>query len=312
MKYLTLRIKQIFSLIFILYSLLHIFNIPVSAQEKIKPLLRISPILLNIALSPGKTYAYKVTVENLTDISLPLHAELDRLDSSDEENVLQFSSQESPFLSWISIDKKELIIEPQSTQSTVVTITIPKTVPIGGYYAIIFFQPLFPNIKNAPTEIQAKIGLPILANIGVGPSKEKKGEITTFSFGKFLYEKPDLTLHLRVKNTSLYHFSAKPFIQFHPIIGEVKTQPIEEKIILPGKSRSWNNSLEINHRSYGLYKVVAAVSTGEGQQINRSTYLLFFPLKKTILILFFVFLGVFIFKKRKRFKKALQSLVKNV
>lgn len=308
MEYRVWSFKKLI-LILVLYTLYSIlYSKPVFAEQKQVSILRISPIILNISLSPGKIYQYEVTLENLLNIPLPLKAELDRFDSSDEEGGYNFTNNnDSPLVSWTSIDPQEFIILPQSKKTTNVTIKIPDKIPVGGYYAMIFFQPVFPNLQNYPTQIQAKIGLPILANIGVAPSKGPRGEILNFSFDKFLYEKGPINLILRVKNTSLYHFSAKPFLILKPFLGKEEKQEIEEKIILPGKTRRWNNSIAFN--KIGLYQATMAVSTGSGDQILQNSYFIYFPLIKTVILITCIAFILFIISKRKRFKKAFASLI---
>ena len=283
----------------------------VHAQEHklVQPALQVSPIILNIELSPGKNYEYKVKVKNLLSVPLPLRVSLDNLEPSDDET--NKPGEQSPILFWTYFDPKDMIIPAGETKEIKVAIQIPNKIPLGGYYETLFLEPVLPTRKDVQSVVQAKVGVIILANIGVQDNKAEKGKIVNFSLDKFIYENGPIKANFKVKNTSLYHFSAKPFLKMTHLFGRQHNFEIGEKVILPGKTRSWKNDFNLENYKQGFYKATLIVSTGGGDQITNTSYFIAFPISKIILLLIIVTFVLVLIVRRKRVKKALLILLGN-
>lgn len=293
----------------ILILVIFLFPMPTSAQEKLDPkqMIRVSPVILKVKLEPGTTQNYQVKVENLLNTPMPLKASVEGFDASDEEYGVTVSDQlqASPLTSWISLDEKDAILPAQTARDFNIKIAVPSSVPIGGYYAMIFFTPVFPNVP-----VSSKIGVLALANIGV--QEKNKAEIVTFSFDKALYEKGAIKTTIRVKNTGLNFFTAKPTLTIKPLFGEEKTFELEEKTILPGKVRRWQRSFDLENLYGGIYTAKLSVSLEQGNYIYSTTHFVGFPAKKLVLVLVILSLSVYSLIYRKRVRKALQLLMKGV
>ncbi len=297
------RIAILAGILFILFNPKATFA---AEKSTIKPFIRVSPVILNIILSPGKTYQYDIKVGNLLNSPLPLRAALDNFEPSDEDAGGKIET--SPLLSWITYDPKDMIIPAGEEKIIHLSVSIPKTVPIGGYYATFFLEPVLPfqEARQTPS-VQAKIAVLLLANIGV-PGLSHQAEITDFSFEKFIYKKNPLDVTFRVKNLSLYHFSAKPFVTIKPLFGAEKKFEIEEKIVLPGKLRTWKKQLELSDYWHGLYTATLAVSTGNGHQIKRTAYFIGFPFGTGSILVVLLILIVFLGRKRKNLRQFVKTL----
>ncbi len=308
MKIMIIKIIKVITVITFIVSLK-----PTHAQTRpAKPMIRVSPVILNISLIPGKIYTYQIEAENLLDIPLPLRASLDNFESQDEEGGFKLDSGQgpSPFLSWITIGQNEMIIPAKTKKLIALTIHIPNKVPVGGYYGVLFLEPVLPLTSGYANIVQSRIGVIMLANIGVQSGTGEKGEITNFSFAKNFVQKEPVQMNLRVKNISLNHFSAKPFIFVESFGQPTRRTEIEEKIILPGKIRKWNNLIALPSYSRGLYKITARVSTGNGQQIEKTTFVIAFPITRVVVTIFLFSLIFILIRKRKKLKKALIQLTK--
>ena len=280
-------------------------------QPPVKAFMRVSPVILNLSLVPKKQYNYTITVENLLDTPLPLRTTLEDFQTQDEEGgYILNSTHASPLLSWVSFDKKELIIPPHAKETVALRITMPPKIQIGGYYGIVFFEPV---LSKATTQIplSSKVGVLMLANIGVPSNNSVKGEIVQFKLDKFLYQKGPISYLLRFKNTELLFYSAKPFLTLKPLFGKEQKFYLEEKFVFPGKTRRWESSVELPNYWHGLYKATLAVSTGQGKQIIKETYLMAFPIAFAVGITFLLLVIIFIFKRRKRFSKVMKVLFTN-
>ncbi len=293
--------------IYILVALLRPQPVSAAAQS-----IRISPIIINLTLSPGKTASHEATIENLSDTPLPLRAEMNNFSVSDEDGGYNFSgSNTHTLLSWITLDQKEYILQPREKKKITIHITTPKSIALGGYYGMLFFEPVQQNTENA-TMVNSKIGILMLANIGVPDPKAKKADIKEFSHPLVTMD-GTLPITLRVKNISLNFFTAKPSVTMTPLLGRQRTsQPkyLEEKIIFPDKVRRWEDNTSINGLNPNIYRTTIAVSTGNGQQEIQTDYIIVLPSIPTIAIIVVTICVIFLISIRKRLKKALHELIR--
>jgi len=317
MKYQVLSIKYLTTgfIFFILYTLYLILNTgtahAASKTDKASQILRITPIIINVPLSPGKTYRYPVTIQNASDTPLPLQTTLNDFLTTGEEGGYVFpESHSNPLLSWVSLSETEFILNPQETKTITLTINTPKTIPLGGYYGMLFFQPVLQDTSQV-THIVPKVGLLMLANVGVQDPKAKTADILTFSTG-LLHEDNQVPFLLRVKNISLHFFTAKPILTISPLF-PLHTQPpkpvyLQEKIIFQGKIRRWEQTLNIPEAVPNIYKLHLVLATGNGQDTVQDTYFIIFPFIKAGAILLLFITTVFFVTKRKQIKKFFKAL----
>ncbi|HSA84422.1 MAG TPA: hypothetical protein VLF20_06090, partial [Patescibacteria group bacterium] len=215
--------------------------------------LSVSPIIINVPLSPDKTYTKEITLHNITDNPLPLRASLNDFQTTGEEGDYLFTeTKNNPLLSWISLPETEFILDPQETKTIEMTITTPKEIPLGGYYGMLFFELVPQNVTTTATRVVPKVGVLLLANIGTPDAKQ--AEIATFSIPTFLQDN-NLPLLLRVKNTSLHFFTAKPILKLTPLLPIPAPQSpaernevvyLEEKIVFQGKIRRWEETINLS------------------------------------------------------------------
>lgn len=294
-------------LVFVLTSHL---SLPTSAHAQ-QQTLKVSPVIINVTLSPGKTYTQPVAIENLSDSPLPLRTALSDFMTGGEEGGYVFAETKSnPLLSWIKLDETEFILNPKEKKELQMMITTPDAIPVGGYYGVLFFEPVAQGDQSSSTKVNAKVGVLMLANIGVPDPNAKKAEILTYETD-FLHADGNISVLLRVKNTSLNFFSAKPTVHITPLLPvetTIREYPLEEKIIFPGNIRRWEEAATIQSLPPNIYKATVNISTGNGQVISAEKYLIVLPPSNILIGVFLLFLLVFIITKRKRIKNALAAL----
>ncbi len=296
----------LFALTLILFS---IQPAHAAGQEKQTQLLRISPVIVPLTLSPGKTIVYDAQVENLTQSPLLIRMLLSDFDPATEDGGYVFlDTKANPLLSWISLSDTEFILEAKTKKKIQVTINTPSRIPFGGYYGLLFFEPVLPKIQQG-TLVSTRIGMLMLANIGVG-SQQKPGEILDFSIGSFMKQKGQLPLLLRVKNNSLGFFTAKPRLSISRIFGTTEIQPLEEKFVFPGKVRRWEEKRSLKDATIGIYKASVQVSTGNGQSVHAEKLFLIFPFTSVGISLLVILMLLFLITKRDRLKKTLSILLR--
>jgi len=314
MKNINLKFRQLrnmyhrkllmFSTIFLFTFYLLLFAQGAAAQtvNPAKPMIQVSPFILNISLSPGKKYEYEIEIKNLLKIPLPLHALIENLDEGGIQSIS----------SWSSLDQSDMIIPAGQTRILNLTIQLPNKIALGGYYGSLYLEPVA-SVNTNGQLVQAKIGIPILANIGVLDPKAKRAEIEDFSFDRWFYGNNDpITPQLNVKNISLYHFSAKPVVFIKPFFAVEERHELDERIILPGKAREWKNLVSLKNNSGGLYFARLLLSTGSGQQVDERSFFILSPNAQIMYILMIVlvlFALIFGFKLRKSLRKALNAFL---
>ncbi len=251
----------------------------ISKDKSVEQNIRVSPAILPIQLSPGKTNIYEVRIDNLTDIPLPVHIQPDRIiPSSDDVAVPEDEKNASPLSSWMVVDKEDTIIPARGTHTVSLTIKVPTVVEVGGYYATLTIAPMIQAQTSIPRVIP-RITVIVLASLGVPDNNamgDTIGSILSFTSQTISSEGP-IDASFEVKNTALFHFSAKPFITITPLLGSRKAYRMEipEKIILPGKIRSWQIKILENAKP-NIYRLSLAVSVGNGRWTK--------PYEQTVLI----------------------------
>ena len=134
------------------------------------------------------------------------------------------------------------------------TITVPKNVQDGGYYAVAFAETNNPKASVGVT-INERVGM--LFFIQVGNNVVKSGLVQSFT-SKFL-QYPPLTSTVKVANTGSIYYKADFEYRVKDIFGGTKYLLKGQKIILPQTIRKlelpWKNS-----PAFGLFKVSGNVN----------------------------------------------------
>ncbi len=298
-----MRIVALLSLVFSSVFLTQVYAMETST---IHSTIRVSPILLKIQLDPGAKQIYPITIENLTNSPMPIRATVEGFDTSDEQTgyTINPPSEGSPLAHWITISEPDAIIPANTTHEFFIKITIPERVPIGGYHAMIYFTPLYQN-----SSVGSKIGVVALANIGIQDSLKNKVKISEYFFDKYIYESEPVAMILQVTNDSLHYFSTKPTLILRPIWGKPEEIPLDEKIILPGKSRLWKNVLPIQNTNWGIYKATISTSLENGESVNKTIPLFILPVRRILIFLVLICMILFIIIKRRNVKNAVSILI---
>lgn len=278
-------------------------------------ILRVSPVIMDIPLIPGKVITQTITLENMLDTPLPLQAKVEGFDTSDEEGGVQTAvsqTEVSPLVSWVKLDTTDFLIPPKGKKEVLFTVSVPAQVNVGGYYAVVFFTPLTAVTDAEVPQVIPKIGVILLANIGVPPdTAEKIAEIADFRFGRLVYDHSPVDLLLRVKNISLNYFSAKPrIILTRMLAGSSEEFQLPEKTILPGKIRRWELADAFGKRGSGVYKAHMLVSVGEGKEVKSiPVFFVILPYKMILIGILIITSILFVAIRRIRIIQALHIIM---
>lgn len=271
----------------------------------IKPFISVYPVIFNVAMRPGKTTTHEVVVTNLLDTPLPLHSSLESFNLSDTDYG---EKPPASFSSWAQIDQPDMILAPHASKRIHIRVSLPKKLALGGYYANLNLEPkLLTSTSSDTTHIRPRIAILFLGSVGVPSISNMIAAIEEFRF-PFLSNTNLIHTLFKVKNTSLYHFSAKPHFEVSPLLGDHKQLFIEEKIILPGRARTWDTTAVSFGSGYNIYKVQLQISVGNGVKISEDRYLIVFPYKLVTVILGILATYLLVMKRQRQIKTALGIL----
>jgi hypothetical protein len=304
------KITKIF-IVFLFWTLQSlILNLQsVSAQTLPHQSLRVTPIINDLKLIPGKQISFPLTVENISQNSVGIHAELSGFDVTGETPITE--QQPSAMVNWTALSPEDSILGPGEKKAIIVTITPPKNTGRSGYYETIFLTPILhqQQVASSPV-ILSRIAVLVLGTIGNLNYDElaKKVTITHIDPSHTILDKTPQTISFSVANSYFTHFDAKPFLTITPLFGNPQTILLADKHVLPGNSRTWKYQPSLRTPSI-FYQLHLAVSIGNGKQIMADTWFVVFPYKVDLVLIISIVLLFILITKRKRLKKFVSILI---
>lgn len=272
----------------------------------VNQIIKVSPFLLRLNLLPGTTQNYPITVTNLSDQPLPINASVEGFDADNEDYGISLNTpSDNPLTKWIYLDKTNSIIPSRSSEVFNARVAVPSSIPLGGYYAVIFFTPLSSPLNQT---INSRLGVITLANIGVQNSTQATMKVPTFYFNHLIYSGNPVDLTLRVQNSSLDFILVKPTLTIKPLFGSPEQFQLEEKTILPGKIRRWQDKISLKNLTSGIYLTKLTLSDEENHQLSLDNNLYIIPPKGLTLPILGALALIWLVLRRKRLIKALKVL----
>lgn len=296
------------------YSLLHASI--VKAQTIPLQSLRITPIISDLQLTPGKTTTFPLTIQNLSRDPVGIHIDISGYDQIGEVPLIQ--QKPSAIINWTQLSKTDILLAPKSKQTITVTITPPASLGASGYYETLFLSPIVNQdvTPNSPI-ILSRVGSLVLGTIGKLNYDDlaKKVAITDFTPGNTILNSFPKSLSFTIANHYFTHFDAKPFLTITPLFGKAQTILLPDKHVLPNSARIW----QYQPRSYRgqpsipkdrlFYHMHLAVSVGNGKKVIADTWFVVIPYKTFLVVLALALVLYFAYFKRKRLKKFITILL---
>lgn len=285
---------------------------PVFAQDPVSPpdqlplqYLKITPILSDIVLKPGKPTTIPLSIQNLSGKPMGIHAETSGFDETADSSLSQVPSL---LAEWTTLSEQDIIINSKETKTINVVINPPSGTKTGGYYEAVFLTPYISQRRTPDRPIVlSRIGALIFATVGKLNSDDlsKKVQITSFKPRSIFTDQTSDELEFSVKNSYFTHFTAKPFLTIKPLFGPPEQITVDEKHVLPGKERIWK--VETQKKKWNFYNADLAVSVGNGNQLHAKSWFVVIPNLKFAGIIMLLIL-IFILSKLKRIRKAIKIL----
>lgn len=262
------------------------------------------PSIISLVLSPGKTSTTILTIGNNSESPLPVRVRFEPLLLTDDATTLPSIG------SWITLSKSSLLIPSQKKEQIEIKITLPKTIPLGGYYGMLFVEPLSSTQSKTSSLIQTKMGVLLLGSIGVQGIPLSSIAIQKPILNTFISDSKTRTLSYAVKNNSLTHISAKPYLIVHPYNGKAESILLDERIVFPGTTRKWESDFTVAEGNKGYYEADLFVSIGNGKYQKQSFSFIIFPIQQAIILVLCIAVVITIKKRSKQINEAIDILIK--
>jgi hypothetical protein len=281
-----------------------------NAQTMPRESLRITPIINDLKLIPGKPTTIRLTVENISQNPVGIHAEINGLDVLGD--APQSDQPPSKMVNWTILSTNDLLLGAKQKQIIIVTINTPINIKQNGYYETIFLTPIT-HQQDYPSSpiILSRIGVLVLGTVGNLNYDDlaKKVSVTNFiPIEKILNTFPS-TISFTVANKYFSHFDAKPFITVTPLFANSQTVELTDKHVLPDSEIIWQYMPTVA-KNHIFYQVHLAISVGGGKQIFTDEWFIVLPYEPVAAIIIILILLYISIAKRKRLGKFVKILLK--
>ncbi len=195
-------------------SIFSLFGIFVTSKAYAAPLsIGTAPTSEYLELQPGQTYNGEIVVWNLSGIETNyniLKRGFRQIDNQPGTAIMLTPEDDLKSLysasSWITLEKENILLEPNKNQKIYYEIKVPKEVTKGEYNAIIAFSSENNQGANGTAALTTlSSGMPIL--IKVGDDFVENAELLKFNTDKNFYEFPNVKFETIIKNIGDTHIA---------------------------------------------------------------------------------------------------------
>ncbi len=272
-------------------------------QENVEDRFVISPVNLELTLSPGQTTTQQITIVNRLGktVNFGITKE-DFVGSSDPEKVTEFLGDESAGITsakdWVTPDVDEIALNHGDRLTVQLTITAPQNAVAGSHYVAVFASATGEEQDqgNGKVRLVSRVGTLILIN--VPGNNQESGEITHFSADKNFYRQGPVEFSTVFKNSGNIYEKVKGEIAIKNILGtEVARFPLKDWTVLSNSSRkqnaTWNQKWLM-----GRYTAELTTVYGFGGNLKNTKSIVFyaFPWHIALLLLLLLIVIYYLFK----------------
>ncbi len=281
---------------------------PVVAEDIPEYRLQVSPYSLTIDdLSPGSVETGTFKVQNTG--SKPFHFKVGAAPYTvvDEQYSPNFGDKGiyNDIVDWVTFSQDEGDVNPNGEVEIRFSIKVPKDVPGGGQYAMLYAQIVSDDKDTSATAgiaVESRAGLLLYSNIdGV---TRKTGDVLDNKIPSILFNPPIIGESL-VSNTGNTHANASYVLQVYPLFGDEEVYTNEEnpdiRTILPETQR-FNTVTWPNAPHLGIFRVKQTVRIFD--QVSTTEKIVFLcPIWFLFIILLIIFCAIFWIFARVRARK---------
>lgn len=295
-----------------------------SAEEPVLPTvdqtqvmaLTITPSIFEGVVPQGKTVSQTFQLKNSSGVPLPIKCYIRNFAASDEEGGVAIPEEAdgNRYLpqNWIQIVSPDFILQPQTSHEITINFNPPIDLPPGGYYGILFAEPLLPEsfLDSSSIQIGGRLGS-LLFLVSPGDISEK-GKIASVNFPHYIFGSKAPGLKIRFENQGNVHLRPEGKITLtNRLTKKAQTLEVQEFTVLPGRIRQ--QIVSTNKLKWpGAYQAKVQLYYGRDKITLDKTltfyYLPVVPIAVIIVVLGFIVVLV-LGKTRKRIIKAIRVVV---
>lgn len=248
----------------------HLTSAPVQALESGDVVMSINPSNQDLELTPGTTYHGSIKVSNVGRLPFKVKASVRPFYVKDNEYEPDFASESAytKIYNWITLEKTEFSIEPNSSYELKFDVEVPKDVAAGGQYAAIMLLSDSGEEAAAGVNVAAQLAAVLYGHVN-GGSLRTEGELVDHSLPKF-FSSSDFSVSQTIKNTGnvdfrveqtmtvTEFFSNREVVNRDSVSGDGQLIGSNIAVVLPGTSRTgiltWTDAPKL-----GLFNVTQTI-----------------------------------------------------
>lgn len=267
----------------------------VFADDRPDARIQLSPVLLEMELKPGQTSTKTFKVQNTGSSTFSYELGVTPYSVMDENYTADFdkATAYSDIVDWVSFSQDGGTLESDTEDEITVTVKVPKDIPDGGQYAMVYAKVLNEELDTSGVSVEQRVGL-LLYSTNVDGKTRKEGKILENKVPGFVFTPPISATSL-IENTGNVHLSATYILQVSKFFGGEEIYTNEEKpvmeTILPETTRlhtaSWDNAPQL-----GIFKVKQTVIFN-GQTSETEKVVFICPIWFLFIVLLIIFCLVF-------------------
>ncbi|MEO6109591.1 MAG: hypothetical protein ABIP50_01090 [Candidatus Saccharimonadales bacterium] len=215
--------------------------------------LEIGPPVVSINGDPGQTITTNLSLRDVSSTDLYVTGQVNDFIASGEDGtpkvILDDTTTPYSFKEWVRVVPSSTL-KPKQIKTITVTIDIPKNASPGGYYGIVRFSGVPPELKGSGVSLNASLGSLIFLKVN-GQAKEQLSieEFSVNSGGKAssIVQGAPITVVQRIKNTGNTFEQPVGLVTITDMFGKtVATLPVNEakRLILSDSTRRFEEKLD--------------------------------------------------------------------
>ena len=265
----------------------------------------LSPTKVRLPMEPGasKQDVFKVINTGDKDFTFKVYASPYQVSNEKYDPTFSVETSRTQISRWISVPDEEFSLKPGDEVEVPYSIAVPKDVPAGGQYAVIFAETTNDGSDGGSIIAKKRVGLLVYGNIS-GDTREQ-GNIESNDLSSWQYSSP-LTTQWRVKNTGNTDFAIKTKMTVKSVWGkELYSSPETENTVLPDTVRAID--LQWQQARIGLYKVSTTASFLDNSQTEESWVLVMSPILLVLIVVVISLIvagAIYAIRKKRHAKKA--------
>ena len=301
------------SLITIAITLLASLVLPAhiaSAQSTGSQALEIGPPVINLVGDPGQTVTAQVSLRDVSDGQLVVTSQINDFVAGDESGtpkLLLEDGEESPYSmkSWFS-PISEQVLEPREVVSQDITINIPASAAPGGYYAVIRFTGVAPDLDGTGVALSASLGSLVFLRVNGDVNEDIAIEefyTANEDSAQTLFQTAPVNFVVRLKNNGTIHEQPAGKIAVKDMFGNDVANVnvnLPPRNILPDSIRRFDQALDSrnigNRILFGYYTADLTVTYGDGETVTAKTGFWVIPYTLIAIVVIGLILAIFLLR----------------